>query len=63
MPIAHLYLMEGRDAEQRSRLIEKVTDAICEAIDARRETVRVLVQEIPTTDWGIGGKTAKELGR
>lgn len=63
MPIAHLYLMEGRDAEQRSRLIEKVTDAICEAIDARRETVRVLVQEIPNTDWGIGGSTAKELGR
>jgi 4-oxalocrotonate tautomerase len=27
------------------------------------ESVRVIIQEVPNTQWGIGGKTAKELGR
>ncbi len=63
MPIAQLYIMEGRGAEEKRKLIERVTDAICEALDARRDAVRVIVQEVAKDHWGIGGRTAKELGR
>ena len=63
MPIAQIHIMEGRTEAQKTALIEKVTDAICEAVDAPREAVRVILQEMPNTNFGIGGKTAKSLGR
>ena len=63
MPFAQIYLLEGRTEEQKRAVIEKVTDALCEAIDAKRDTVRVMVLDVPKAQWGIGGKTAKDLGR
>ena len=44
-------------------VIEKVTDALVEAVGAPRDAVRVMVLDVPKTQWGIAGKTAKELGR
>jgi len=56
-------MMQGRTDEQKKAVIEKVTEAIMDAVSAPRENVRVIIQEIPKTQWGIGGKTAKDLGR
>jgi len=63
MPIAIINLMEGRDDAKKALLIKKVTEAICDSIDAPIETVRVILNEVPKTQFGIAGKTAKELGR
>ena len=63
MPIANVQILEGRTDEQKAELIRRVTAAISESVGAPPEAVRVIVQEIPKTHWGIGGKTAKELGR
>jgi 4-oxalocrotonate tautomerase len=63
MPFAQIFLVSGRTEEQMKAVIEKVTDALAEAVGAPRENVRVWIQEVPNTQWGIAGKTAKELGR
>jgi len=63
MPFAQIFLVSGRTDEQKKAVIEKVTDALVEAVGAPRENVRVWIQEVPNTQWGIAGKTAKELGR
>jgi len=63
MPFAQIYLIEGRSDEQKRAVIEKVTAALVEAVGAPVEVVRVLITEVPKTQWGIGGKSAKELGR
>lgn len=63
MPLAQIYLMEGRSEDQRRAVIEKVTDALCEAVGAPRESVRVLIVDVAKDSWGIGGKSAKDLGR
>jgi 4-oxalocrotonate tautomerase len=63
MPIMNVFLVEGRTDEQKAKLIAALTDAAIESIGAPRETVRVLITEMPNTQFGIGGKTAKELGR
>jgi len=58
-----VFLIEGRTEEQKARLIAALTDAAVESIGAPRETVRVMLTEMPKAHFGIGGKTAKELGR
>lgn len=63
MPFAQIYLLEGRTEEQKRQLIQRVTDAIVEAIDAPRENVRVWLHDMPKENWGIAGRTAKDLGR
>jgi 4-oxalocrotonate tautomerase len=63
MPFAMLHILEGRDEAKKAALIAAVTDAISTTLGAPRETIRVLIQEIPKTQWGVGGKTIKDLGK
>jgi len=63
MPIMQVFLLEGRTEEQKRRLIGALTDAAVDAIDVPRETVRVLITEMPKSDFGIAGRTAADLGR
>ncbi len=62
MPIAQLYIAEGRDAAQKKILIEKVTQAFVDALGTKPESVWITVQDVPKTQWGIGGKTLAERG-
>jgi len=63
MPIMVVHMMEGRSDEQKERLIEKLTDAAVEALDAPRQSVRIMLQEMPKTHFGVGGVTAEKLGK
>ena len=56
MPIAIVHIMEGRDDQKKARAIAAITQAIVETLDAKPESVRVILQEIPKTQWGIAGK-------
>ncbi|MCK6375086.1 MAG: 4-oxalocrotonate tautomerase family protein [Zoogloea sp.] len=63
MPFAQIYMIEGRTEDQRRAVIEKVSQALVDATGAPKEAVRVWIQEVPKTNWGIAGQTAKDLGR
>ncbi|MCV2219761.1 4-oxalocrotonate tautomerase [Thauera sp. Sel9] len=63
MPFAQINILEGRSEEQKRAVIEKVTQALVEALDAPQQSVRVMINEVPKTNWGIGGVSAKDLGR
>ncbi len=63
MPIAQINIIEGRSDEQKEKLIEKVTLAIHEAIDAPKQNVRVIINEMPKQHFGIGGESVKKMGR
>jgi 4-oxalocrotonate tautomerase len=56
-------MMEGRSEQQVEAMIQAVTEAIHRTLDAPIEAVRVLVDEVPKTHWGIAGQTAHKLGR
>jgi len=60
MPIAIVHLMEGRDDEKKARAIEAVTRALAESLDAKPETIRVILLEVPRASWGIAGKPASQ---
>lgn len=63
MPIATLNIIEGRSDEKKEKLIENVSLAIAESLDAPLETVRVIINEMPKQHYGIAGKSVKKLGR
>jgi 4-oxalocrotonate tautomerase len=63
MPIANILILEGRTVEMKQALIRAVTDAIADTLKAKPEAIRVIVQEVPKENWGIGGVSARELGR
>jgi 4-oxalocrotonate tautomerase len=63
MPIAQVQILQGRPAQAKEALIRAVTAAIVESLGVKPDSVRVILQEIAPEHWGIGGVTAKELGR
>jgi 4-oxalocrotonate tautomerase len=63
MPVVQIYMIQGRTDEQKKAIIEKVTQALVDAASVPPERVRIIIQDIPSTQWGIAGKTARDLGR
>jgi len=59
MPLAQLYIGPGRSAAQKKALIEKVTRAMEDALGPLKQPVWVIVNEVPLTDWGVGGKPVR----
>jgi len=56
-------MIEGRTQEQKENFIAALTDAAEATLQAPRESVRVLLQEMPKEHFGIAGISAKKLGR
>ncbi len=63
MPVLQANIIEGRSDEMKERLIEELTEACVRALDAPRESVRVIINEMPKQHFGIGGESAKKLGK
>lgn len=63
MPIIQVHLIAGRSEQHKARLIDSLTRAAVDALDAPVDSVRVIIHEVPNTDFGIAGQTAKALGR
>ncbi|AHI32899.1 4-oxalocrotonate tautomerase [Marinobacter salarius] len=61
--MAQLYVIEGRTDEQKETLIQEVSEAMARSLDAPMDRIRVMITEMPTQHFGIGGQSAKKLGR
>jgi len=61
MPIAQLYILEGRTDEQKERLIREVSEAMSRSIDSPSERVRVIITEMPKSHFGIAGEPASKV--
>lgn len=58
MPVATIQVIEGVfSGDEKRRMIEKVCDAIVSVGgEPLRDKTYVIVEEIKSGDWGIGGK-------
>ena len=63
MPIVQIHMMEGRSDAQKEPVIREVTEALVRALDAPKESVRVLINEMPKQHFGIAGESAKARRR
>jgi 4-oxalocrotonate tautomerase len=60
MPLVDVTLVSGRAPEKIRDLIDRLTDAVEQALDAPRPSIRVIVREVPPTHWAAGGQTIAE---
>ena len=56
MPILEVTLIEGRSLEKKVRMIKAVTDAVAETLDAPRESIRIIIREVPKWHFASGGE-------
>lgn len=61
MPIAQLYILEGRTDEQKERLIRETSDALTRSLGVPIERVRVIITEMPKQHFGIAGEPASKV--
>jgi 4-oxalocrotonate tautomerase len=60
MPFVEITLTEGRSPEQLRTLITRLTDATETSLGATRDTIRVVVREVPPTHYAAGDVTLAE---
>lgn len=51
---------EGATAERKAELIRRVTQVLVEVLGKNPETTVVVIEEVDTDNWGIGGETVAE---
>lgn len=61
MPTIEAFIAEGYSHRQKHDLIEAMTHAVVDAIDAPIDSIRVILNEVATHDAGIGGKTGAAI--
>lgn len=61
MPIVNIQILQGRPEEKVKEVIQNVTEVVSSTLGVPKETVRVLVSEVPKTHWGIGGTPVSDV--
>jgi 4-oxalocrotonate tautomerase len=61
MPIIHISLVEGRDADTIKACVKAVARTVHETLGAPLNTIRVYATVTPATHWAIGDQTKDEL--
>jgi 4-oxalocrotonate tautomerase len=57
MPLIQITMIEGRTPEKKEQLIEELSLTVTKVLNAPLESVRVCINEVPSTHWGIAGKS------
>ncbi len=63
MPIITATLIEGRSPEVKAAFIKEVTDATERSLGAPRQTIRVIIYEIPPEHLGVAGVSKAEQAK
>lgn len=58
MPYVNIKITrEGASAEQKARLIQGVTELLANVLGKNPKTTFVVIDEVETDNWGIGGES------
>lgn len=62
MPYVNIKITrEGATPEQKKRLIKGATDLLVDVLGKNPKTTVVVIDEVDTDNWGIGGETVTIL--
>lgn len=58
MPFVNIKITnEGATAEQKAKLIQGITRLLADTLGKNPQTTVVVIEEVDTDNWGIGGET------
>ncbi|MDJ0861659.1 MAG: 4-oxalocrotonate tautomerase family protein [Gammaproteobacteria bacterium] len=61
MPYVNIRITrEGATAEQKQQLMQGATQLLVDVLGKNPETTVVVIDEVETDNWGIGGKSVTE---
>ena len=64
MPYVHIQITrEGVTAEQKAELIRGATELLVQVLDQDPATTFVVIEEVDTDNWGVGGESVTTLRR
>lgn len=55
MPHVQVTWVEGRTADQKRKIVERITTVLIEEGRAKRENIHVSFHDVPATNYGEGG--------
>jgi len=55
MPLIQVTLVRGRPREMKDKLAEELTQAVIRSTNSPVEAIRVIINEIESDDWFVGG--------
>ena len=61
MPIVQITLVQGRDEDTVKTCVREVAQTVHRTLGAPLDTVRVLVSQLPASQWGVGDRTRDEI--
>ena len=60
MPIVTIKMIEGRTDEQKRALVEEVTKAVSNTVNAPVENVSIIIEEMSKNHYATGGVRASD---
>lgn len=61
MPYVNIRLLEGVSAEDKAKLIDGATQLLVDVLGKDPTHLVVTIDELSPDNWGIGGKSVREL--
>ncbi|MBC1484349.1 4-oxalocrotonate tautomerase [Listeria sp. FSL L7-1485] len=61
MPFVTIQFLEGRNDEQKKALVSEVTEVVSKNLQAPKENIHVILQEMKKTDYGVGGVRKSDI--
>jgi 4-oxalocrotonate tautomerase len=55
MPLVQVTLLQGRTADQKRKIVQRITDAMVEEAGSRREAIVVTFVELSKESYASGG--------
>ena len=61
MPMVNVKITrEGATAEQKSQVIDEMTEVLARVLGKNPQTTIVIIEEVETENWGIAGEPVSE---
>ncbi|MCC2684158.1 MAG: 4-oxalocrotonate tautomerase family enzyme [Paenibacillaceae bacterium] len=57
MPYVNIRITRGATSDQKETIIRGVTQLLVDVLDKNPATTVVVIDEVDTDNWGIGGET------
>jgi 4-oxalocrotonate tautomerase len=57
MPFINIKMTPGTAPEKKAELIKAVTKLMVDMLGKNPDTTHVVIEEVPTDNWGVAGET------